>query len=209
MTKDRKTETRDRLAGASVKVFEEHGFHAARVSDIAEAAGVAKGTFYLYFASKEAVFHCLVDDFFGRLMGATLGRYPSSEVIDRQDLAEQLGDMWHSILTRCRQEPALTTLILRESLALGPDAREQVERHFTAVADAITLYFEDLSARGLVRTGVGAASAWAVLGLLERAIHYAVTIAPDADTDALAREFLALELTGFLGADPGTTNPDH
>src|SRR5436853_7225319 len=37
---------------ASRKVFAERGFHEATVDDIAEAAGVAKGTVYLYYESK-------------------------------------------------------------------------------------------------------------------------------------------------------------
>tara|TARA_R110002072_G_scaffold51291_15_gene137571 strand:+ start:517 stop:1137 length:621 start_codon:yes stop_codon:yes gene_type:complete len=202
MDQDRKTATGDRLAAAAVQVFEARGFHAARVSDIAAAAGVAKGTFYLYFASKEAIFHHLIDDFFHRLIGATLARYPADAVADRQALSRQLGEMWVSILTSCRQEPALTALVLRESLALGGDARAQVERHFTAIADAVTGYFDDLSARGLVRGGIGAASAWAILGLIERAVHYAVTVAPEREIATLAQEFLALELTGLVGIGP-------
>ena len=206
MDQHQKTDTGGRLAQAAVKVFAERGFHGARVSDIAEAADVAKGTFYLYFTSKEAIFRHLIDDFFGRLLAATLVRYPSAEVTDRDDLAGQLGDMWRAILSRCREEPALTALVLRESLALGGEARAQVEGHFAAVAEAVTGYFGDLSARGLVRAGLGAASAWAVLGLIERAIHYAVVVAPEADVDALVREFLVLELSGVLGAGAVTTS---
>jgi len=204
MSESKHQGTKTRLAAAAISVFEEQGFHAARVSDIATAAGVGKGTFYLYFTNKEAVFHHLADDFFGRLMGETLGRFPSSEVMNRGDLAAQLGEMWHLILTRCRREPVLTSLILRESAALGRDARERVESHLTAVATAITHYFSDLSSRGLVRDGIGPASAWAALGLIERAIYYAISIDPDKDAGALAQEFLSLELSGLCGANPGT-----
>tara|TARA_R110000787_G_scaffold211281_3_gene321146 strand:+ start:95823 stop:96455 length:633 start_codon:yes stop_codon:yes gene_type:complete len=204
MSEDEQTGTKTRLSAAAIKVFEEQGFHAARISDIAEAAGVAKGTFYLYFTNKEAVFHHLIDDFFGRLMGETLGRFPASAVMNRGDLAAQLGDMWRLILTRCRQEPVLTSLILRESAALGRDARERVEAHFTDIATAIAHYFDDLSARNLVRAGIGAASAWAVLGLIERAIYYAISVEPEAHADTLAEEFLSLELAGLCSADVGT-----
>jgi AcrR family transcriptional regulator len=48
--------TRDALVGAARKVFERDGFLDARITDISEAAGVAHGTFYTYFDSKEAVF---------------------------------------------------------------------------------------------------------------------------------------------------------
>ncbi|KPF81169.1 hypothetical protein IP70_24500 [alpha proteobacterium AAP38] len=48
------------LLGAALDCFVEKGFAATRMEDIARRAGVAKGTFYLYFPSKEAVFEALV-----------------------------------------------------------------------------------------------------------------------------------------------------
>lgn len=48
------------LLDAALAVFAEKGFTAARMEDIAVRAGAAKGTLYLYFPSKEAVFEALV-----------------------------------------------------------------------------------------------------------------------------------------------------
>ena len=48
--------TREALIGAARVVFERDGFNAARITDIADEAGVAHGTFYTYFHSKEAIF---------------------------------------------------------------------------------------------------------------------------------------------------------
>ena len=48
------------LLDAALAVFAEKGFTAARMEDIAAQAGAAKGTLYLYFPSKEAVFEALV-----------------------------------------------------------------------------------------------------------------------------------------------------
>src|SRR5271155_5456762 len=49
-------ETRARLVAAAKEVFEEDGFLDARISDIAEKAGLSHGSFYHYFESKEEVF---------------------------------------------------------------------------------------------------------------------------------------------------------
>jgi AcrR family transcriptional regulator len=48
--------TRARLLEAAKHVFEDDGFLDARISDIAERAGVSHGTFYTYFESKEEIF---------------------------------------------------------------------------------------------------------------------------------------------------------
>jgi AcrR family transcriptional regulator len=44
------------VISAALKLFANKGFAATRMSDVAEMAGVAKGTVYLYFPSKEALF---------------------------------------------------------------------------------------------------------------------------------------------------------
>ena len=49
-------ETRARLVDAAKEVFERDGFLDARISDIAEKAGLSHGSFYHYFESKEEVF---------------------------------------------------------------------------------------------------------------------------------------------------------
>ncbi|ABL83608.1 MULTISPECIES: TetR/AcrR family transcriptional regulator [unclassified Nocardioides] len=54
--------TRAALLASARKVFERDGFHNARITDIADGAKVAHGTFYTYFDSKETIFLALVDD---------------------------------------------------------------------------------------------------------------------------------------------------
>jgi AcrR family transcriptional regulator len=49
-------ERRAEILRAARKVFEDHGFLDTRVADMVAAAGVAQGTFYTYFDSKEAVY---------------------------------------------------------------------------------------------------------------------------------------------------------
>jgi AcrR family transcriptional regulator len=51
-----------RLLDAGVEVFATHGYHAARVDHIVRQARTSHGTFYLYFASKEDLFHALALD---------------------------------------------------------------------------------------------------------------------------------------------------
>ena len=48
------------ILDAALAVFAEKGFAAARLEQVAKAAGVSKGTLYLYFDSKEALFEAVV-----------------------------------------------------------------------------------------------------------------------------------------------------
>lgn len=56
---ERQARTRQ-LLDAALDVFLERGFEAARLDEVAKRAGVAKGTLYLYFVSKEALFEDLI-----------------------------------------------------------------------------------------------------------------------------------------------------
>ena len=54
-------QTRDRLLAAGADVFSDRGYHAARVDDVVKLARTSHGTFYLYFANKEALFRALAE----------------------------------------------------------------------------------------------------------------------------------------------------
>lgn len=64
------------LADAAVDVFIQRGYRRTQVADVAEALGVAKGTIYLYVASKEALFDLAIRRAAGVLAGATAPPLP-------------------------------------------------------------------------------------------------------------------------------------
>ena len=63
----RRERTRTELLAAATRVLAEKGLDQTKVSDIAAAADVGVGTFYLHFADKEALFDAVVDDTVRRL----------------------------------------------------------------------------------------------------------------------------------------------
>jgi TetR/AcrR family fatty acid metabolism transcriptional regulator len=62
MARPKTEDKRKRILQAAVKVFARKGYFAARVSEIARKAGVADGTIYLYFKSKEDILVRLFDE---------------------------------------------------------------------------------------------------------------------------------------------------
>jgi AcrR family transcriptional regulator len=59
--KRRPEERPSQILDAALEVFESRGLAGARLEEIAEEAGISKGTIYLYFESKEALFRALVE----------------------------------------------------------------------------------------------------------------------------------------------------
>ncbi len=85
-------ETRARLLGAAKAIFEENGFLDARISDIAERAGLSHGSFYHYFESKEEVFREVAETIVDQL-SAPLGSVvldPASEATPAERIRQAI-----------------------------------------------------------------------------------------------------------------------
>ncbi len=107
---------RERILRAAIKVFARKGFYATRVSEIAKAAGVADGTIYLYFESKEDVLVRIFEDRITRLLEVLrneLARSPSFEERMRRIVGLQLG-----LLEGQRDLAEVITVNLRQSSKL-------------------------------------------------------------------------------------------
>ena len=73
--------TRDKVLASARTVFERDGYLDTRVADIADEAGVAHGTFYTYFRSKEEVFHELARELLGTMLDGSTASAPPEEVL--------------------------------------------------------------------------------------------------------------------------------
>jgi AcrR family transcriptional regulator len=61
----RKEARPEEIIDAALALFVEKGFSATRLDDVAKRAGISKGTLYLYFDSKEAIFRAVVETLIG------------------------------------------------------------------------------------------------------------------------------------------------
>jgi AcrR family transcriptional regulator len=79
---------------AALEVFGERGLAGARLEEIARRAGVSKGTIYLYFPNKEALFCEMIRDMVGRTIEQTGARISSSHGTASEQLAEYMRSLW-------------------------------------------------------------------------------------------------------------------
>lgn len=88
-TRRRRKEARPaEIVAAAMELWGDRGFAATRLEDVARCAGISKGTIYLYFASKEALFVAaiqeqLVNTFQGALDESALGDLSTAQVLNR------------------------------------------------------------------------------------------------------------------------------
>ena len=58
-----KTQKRQRIMDAALQVFVKSGYEKTKIIDVAQAAGIGKGTVYEYFESKEELFRCILEEY--------------------------------------------------------------------------------------------------------------------------------------------------
>ena len=119
-------DTRRRLLDAAERVFGELGYHEASVVKVAEEAGVAAGTYYLYFDSKKAIFDELVRDLNRRVRHAM--KEASSTGTSRYE-SELLG--FDAYFRFTREHPTLYRII-RQAEFVSPEMLRYHYDHLSA-----------------------------------------------------------------------------
>jgi TetR/AcrR family fatty acid metabolism transcriptional regulator len=154
---------RKRILDAAVRVFAKKGFYATRVSEVAKAAGVADGTIYLYFKSKDELLVSLFEDRVERLLVFLQTELPSTDGAAgklRRIIELQLG-----LLEGERDLAEVITVILRQSTKL---MKEYAAPKFTAYLDVIARVVADGQASGELRSDLSPhLAARAIFGALD------------------------------------------
>ena len=158
---ERTTDRRGELLDAAVRVFAQKGFHASRVGDIAEEAGVAHGLLYHYFRSKDEVLETIFRETWTDLV-AEVRRIEASE----KPFREQLRLFATIYLGAWLTNPDLVRVLIRE-VARSPEIGARVEE-IREMFVSLERIVEAARERGEVRADANAAfAAWAVYGALE------------------------------------------
>jgi len=144
------------ILDAAAGEFGERGFHDASISGITRRAGVALGSFYTYFPSKDAVFRALVTDLSDQVrdhVAPGIRAAPDQIAAERAGLAGYLG------FVRAHKE---IYRIIDEAEFVDP---ESFRRHYSSTAERIEQRLAAAAVRGEVRDDVGEAHAWAIMGM--------------------------------------------
>jgi TetR/AcrR family fatty acid metabolism transcriptional regulator len=154
---------RERILDAAVRVFARKGFYATRVSEVAKAAGVADGTIYLYFKSKDELLVSLFEDRVERLLAFLRTELPA--IAGASDKLRRIIELQLGLVEGERDLAEVLTVILRQSTKL---MKEYAARKFAAYLDAIAGVVSDGQASGELRADVSPhLAARAIFGALD------------------------------------------
>ena len=199
---ERREARAQRILDAASTLILRYGYHKTTTDDIAKEAGVGKGTLYLHWNTREALFAALIlrekvamaDDIKQRLAcdpaGATLR-----------------GLLKHAALALMHR-PLLKAVLLRDTEVFGKLVqREQSSATTTEVLAGFTTYLEVLREQGLVRTDLSLQTLAALFSSIFTGFFLAAPLLPDAfkPSDEELAELMAE--TGHRTLEPRDTLP--
>ncbi len=193
----RRQKRRALILDAAIACFCERGYHKTHVSDIIAAAGVARGTFYLYFPSKNAIFQELLDDLLTELRANINGvdTYPGAPPV-----YDQLLRVVRQILELAARNRALASIVLREAVGLDEETERKLGTFYDTLHTYIRESLENGQAMGLLRELDTDIVATCVLGSIRQVLYRELVhkTEDDIDLDRLAAAILRYNTIGLM-----------
>jgi AcrR family transcriptional regulator len=121
---------REAILHAALDEFSARGFAAARLDDVAKRAGVAKGTIYLHFRDKEALFQEIVRSLMGPFVGTIEGVFAAD--VPLRTIADQIVELFvREVFDTRRQD------IIRLIITEGPRFPKLAEFYYREVLSRV------------------------------------------------------------------------
>jgi AcrR family transcriptional regulator len=191
-----RTARREQVLKCAVRVFSRKGYHATTVSDIIAEAGVARGTFYLYFKSKRNIFDELLDDYLQRIL-SQVRRVDMSEGAE-PPLDQMRGEV-ERILGVLLGSRELSRILLHEAVGLDADFDRKLDEFYSRLAALTEGSLRLGQTMGLVTECDVRVASLCIIGSVKEVVDH-LLIEPDAlpETSILAEEVLRIILGGLF-----------
>ena len=193
--------TRRKLLDAAERAFAEVGYHEASIVKITEAAGVGGGTFYLYFASKRAIFDEVVLDLNARV------RHAMTEAADEGETRAERELLGFGAFFRFTADHPALYRIVRQAEFVSP---ETLQLHYERLTEGYTQGLRSAMDGGEIAVGDPEVLAWSLMGIGELVgmrwiLWNGSTEMPEPVFDELAR--IIVRALGATGLDARDLDP--
>ncbi len=194
---DRETD----LMAAATRVFAEKGFHDTKVSDIVARAGVAQGTFYLYFKSKNDVFFRLVSSCCERVLNKVgAASEARAHVTNAAESRANSLRFLTGLFQLLEQERSVLRLILANPTGIDPAIDKMLISLKEALVERVRQNLEKGIAAGYLRPSNTTIVAEAVVGMVYHLAFEQFVRGRDlgVSLDEVVKEVVTFEHDGLL-----------
>lgn len=186
------------ILDAAKKVFAEKGFHNAGVADIIEEAGIARGTFYLYFKSKNGIFTALMEYIVQTINEQLVP-------IDWED-QDAILDVLRRNIERVQElfvgDPHLLKIIVEQATSLDAESRERMSEMERLLIEWMANLVREAQERGILKPIDANLVAFSFMGSLQRTFKGVIEggeILPDSSQ--MAMKILELYMFGLISSE--------
>ncbi len=188
---DRKSQI---LLSAS-RVFAKKGYHEASITDIIDHAGIARGTFYLYFKHKRDVFDHLLTEFLNQLDHII----KPVEIHDgAPDPLQQLKDNITNVLTLISTQPEVAKILLHLSTGLDDRSAVTASSFYNGILEMIENALKTGIELGIVRKCNTIISSVIILGTVKEVAGYLITHKNPPSIQEISNEVIQYGMNGIL-----------
>ncbi|MBC8234662.1 TetR/AcrR family transcriptional regulator [bacterium] len=181
---------RRQILDAAVKVFAQNGFYNSKVLDIAKEAGVANGTVYLYFPSKDDILISIFEEQMGELIDY-MEREIQKEIGSLNKLQKLVSMQMHLIETNSELTELLLVELRQSKKFLRSNATDMMSKYIDMISDILREGIaEGTIDENIDVTIVGTMLFSAVEGLATRWILEGASYSLDKATDTVIKVFL-------------------
>lgn len=198
-----KEERRREILKAAKRRFSEKGYHATTVSDIIAAAGIARGTFYLYFDSKRAIFEALLDQLFVVFRGGLKRIDVADGSLD--SVFAQVQANVDNIIGTFIANRELTKILLCEAVGLDAEFDGKLFDFYGRLNTLLRNSLELGIAMGILRPFDARVVSSSILGSIKEVMYHYVMGDELPDQAAIGREIVNYNLYGILARGGGSS----
>ncbi len=191
----KREDRRRQLLEAALDVFSSKGYHGASVADVIRRAGVARGTFYLYFESKRNCFEALLDQLLDHLYRSFLP-LDISKFLDEEEIRRKWSRTAADLMAD-RKVQRLSRLALSEAVGIDAGFSVKIERFYDRLAEMTARYLAEAQRQGRVRPIDPEVAARCIIGLVKENV-WIIAKGGEKDPVKVVGDMLAFGLRGLL-----------
>jgi AcrR family transcriptional regulator len=196
-----KSQRRDEIMAAAKEVFARQGFHDTTIADIAKQAGLAYGSIYWYFDSKNELFHALMaveEAALRNHVAAALAQLskvgvPAANAVEEVPLRTAV----QATLEFFEADKATVKLLLREAYALGDRFEKHLGGIYERFIDDIETFIVAAQERGQMVAAPPRMAAYTLAALVGQLAHRRLNTDDDVTAAEVADFVVALVLDGL------------
>ncbi len=201
------SERRKSILMAAKTVFAKKGYNSAGVADIIGEAGIARGTFYLYFKSKRDVFSALME----YLIEALKEQLEAIPVNEPLKILRSLMDNVDKIKSFFFDDPDFAKIMMREAVTIDAASSEKVDEISHIVASWLVELISEWQNAGIILKHLDPQIiAFSFIGTIKEVIQqYLISGNLSCEASKVTEDILQVYILGIIERDAFKLAYDH